>query len=127
MVTRRHEKGEKMTTLQDDLLHRAGFDVTFRELAILGECTGYYRFTPATVAHFRAKYPQMPVKIGNYAYVIETSAAGPRVEDGRIMRLIQFDITEPRRSVIVEEGAAAVKRVWEKLVKQAIAVERGEV
>jgi hypothetical protein len=116
-----------MTTLQDDLLRRAGFDLTFRELAILGECTGYYRFTPGTIAHFRAKYPQTPVKIGNYAYLIETSAAGPRVEDGRVMRLIQFDITDPRRSVIVEEGAAAVKRVWKGLVKQAIAIERGEV
>lgn len=115
-----------MTTLQDTLLSRGPFDVTFRELAILGECTGYYRFTPATVAFFRAKYPQTPVKIGNYAYLIETSGAGPRVEDGRVMRLIQFDITDPRRAVVVEEGAAAVKRVWKGLVKQAITIERGE-
>lgn len=115
-----------MTTLQETLLSRGPFDVTFRELAILGECLGFYRFEPCSVAFFRAKYPQTPVKIGNYAYLIETSGAGPRVEDGRIMRLIQFDITDPRRSVVVEEGTAAVKRVWQGLTKQAIALERGE-
>lgn len=113
-----------MTTLQAQLLARGPFDVTFRELAILGECTGYYRFDPGTVHFFRAKYPQTPIKIDNYAYLIETSAAGPRVGDGRIMRLIQFDIADPRRSIVVEEGAAAVKRVWKRLEQQAIDVER---
>lgn len=115
-----------MTTLQETLLLRGPFDVTFRELAILGECLGFYRFEPGSVAFFRAEYPQTPIKINNFAYVIETSAAGPRIADGRVMRLIQFDITDPRRSVVVKEGAAAVKRVWKKLVKQAIAIERGE-
>ena len=115
-----------MTTLQETLLLRGPFDVTFRELAVLGECLGYYRFEPGSVAFFRAKYPQSPIKIDNYAYVIETSAAGPQVEDGRIMRLIQFDISDPRRSVVVEEGAAAVKRVWKGLIKQAVDTERAE-
>lgn len=115
-----------MTTLQETLLLRGPFDVTFRELAILGECLGFYRFEPGSVAFFRAKYPQTPVKIDHYAYVIETSGAGPQVADGRIMRLIQFDISDPRRSIVVEEGAAAVKRVWKGLVNQAIAIERGE-
>lgn len=115
-----------MTTLQEILLSRGPFDLTFRELAILGECLGFYRFEPGTVAFFRAKYPQTPVKIGNYAYLIETSAAGLRVGDGRIMRLIQFDITDPRRSAVVEEGAATVKRVWKGLVSQAVTIERGE-
>lgn len=35
-----------MTRLQDNLLARGPFDVTFRELAILGECLGFYRFEP---------------------------------------------------------------------------------
>lgn len=113
-----------MTTLQENLLERGPFDVTFRELAILGECVGYYRFEPGTVAFFRAEYPEAPIKIGNYAYVIETSAAGPRIADGRVMRLIQFDITDPRQSVIVGEGTRAVKRAWKKLVKQGIDIER---
>lgn len=113
-----------MTTLQDNLLARGPFDVTFRELAILGECLGFYRFEPGTVALFRAKYPQTPIKIDNYAYLIETSAAGPRIADGRVMRLIQFDIADPRRSIVVEKGATAVKRVWKELEKQAIDIER---
>ena len=113
-----------MTTLQNNLLARGAFDVTFRELALLGECLGFYRFEPGTVAFFRAKYPQTPIKIDNYAYLIETSAAGPRVSDGRIMRLIQFDITDPRKSIVVEEGTAAVKRTWKALEKQAIDIER---
>ena len=114
-----------MTTLQEILLARGPFDVTFRELAILGECLGFYRFEPGSVAFFRAKYPQTPIKIDNYAYLIETSGAGPRIEDGRIMRLIQFDIADPRKSVVVEEGTAAVKRVWKALEKQGIDIERG--
>ena len=113
-----------MITLQEKLLARGPFDVTFRELAILGECLGFYRFEPGTVAFFRAKYPQTPIKIDNYAYLIETSAAGSRIEDGRIMRLIQFDIADPRKSVVVEEGTAEVKRVWKELEKQAIDIER---
>lgn len=115
-----------MTTLQDNLLARGPFDVTFRELAILGECLGFYRFEPGTVHSFKAKYPQSPIKIDHYAYLIETSAAGPRIADGRVMRLIQFDISDPRRSVVVEEGTAAVKRVWKKLEKQGIDIERAE-
>lgn len=115
-----------MTTLQENLLARGPFDVTFRELALLGECLGFYRFEPGTVAFFRAKYPQTPIKIDNYAYLIETSAAGPRIADGRVMRLIQFDIADPRRSIVVEEGAAVVKRVWKKLTKQGIDIERAE-
>ena len=114
-----------MITLQENLLARGPFDVTFRELAILGECLGFYRFEPASVAFFRAKYPQTPIKIDHNAYLIETSAAGPRIEDGRIMRLIQFDITDPRKSVVVEEGTAAVKRMWKALEKQGIDIERG--
>ena len=115
-----------MTTLQETLLLRGPFDVTFRELAVLGECLGYYRFEPGSVAFFRAKYPQIPIKIDHYAYLIETSAAGPRIADGRVMRLIQFDISDPRKSVVVEEGAAAVKRVWKQLEKQGIDIERAE-
>lgn len=114
-----------MTTLQETLLLRGPFDVTFRELAVLGECLGFHRFDPGSVHFFKAKYPQSPIKIDNYAYVIETSAAGPRVADRRIMRLIQFDITDPRNSVVVEEGTAAVKRMWKALVKQGIDIERG--
>lgn len=113
-----------MTTLQENLLARGPFDVTFRELASLGECLGFYRFDPGTVIFFRARYPQTPIKIDNYAYLIETSAARPRVEDGRVTRLIQFDIADPRRSVVVEEGTAAVKQTWKKLEKQAIDIER---
>jgi hypothetical protein len=114
-----------VTPLQENLLARGPFDVTFRELAILGECLGFYRFEPASVHFFRAKYPQTPIKIDNYAYLIETSGAGPRIEEGRIMRLIQFDITDPRKSVVVEEGTAAVKRMWKALEKQGIDIERG--
>lgn len=116
-----------MTTLQENLLARGPFDVTFRELAILGECLGFYRFEPGTVAFFYAEYPQTPIKIDNYAYLIETSAAGPRIGDGRIMRLIQFDIADPRKSVVVEEGTAAVKRVWKRLERQAIDIERAMI
>lgn len=116
-----------MTTLQENLLARGAFDVTLRELALLGECLGFYRFEPGTVAFFRAEYPQTPIKIDNYAYLIETSAAGPRVADGRVMRLIQFDIADPRRSIVVEVGATAVKRTWKKLEKQAIDIERAMI
>lgn len=112
-----------MTILQEDLLRRGPFGVTFRELAILGECSGYYRFTPTTIKFFHAHYPESPLRIDGYAYVIEISSAGPHMPSGRIMRLIQFDISDPCRSIVAETGKAAVKRVWQALYRQALHAE----
>jgi hypothetical protein len=85
-----------MTTLQNTLLSRGPFDVTFRELELSSESAcGLTGSTPCSVAFFRAKYPQTPVKIGNYAYLIERAATGRGWRHGRVMRLIQFDITDP--------------------------------
>lgn len=108
-----------MTALQNDLLRRGPFAIQFRELAILGECTGYYRFTPATIKHFRARYPEQPIRIDSCAYVIETS----NTEGSRVTYLIQFDILDPRKSVVIEKGTA-VKRVWKGLFRQALDLEK---
>jgi hypothetical protein len=113
-------------SFQDELLTRGPFGVCFDEITTLCEYHHFHRFSVSTVRFFRARYPERPIKIDGYVYVYETSAAGPRVSDGRVTRIIQVDIASPNSSRVVEEGKAAVKRVWTGLIKQAIALERGD-
>ena len=115
-----------MTLYQQTLLSKGPFDVRFDELQTLCAYHEYHYFDAGNIRFFRSKFPEQPIKIGSYVYVIETLAAGPRVSDGRQTRLIQVSIVNPKASQIVETGAA-VKRVWKGLVKQAIDIERAAV
>jgi hypothetical protein len=125
LIVKRKGDTTEMTSYQNDLLGRSPFGVRFDEVATLCTYHHYYRFSPGTVRVFRARFPQDPIRIDGYIYLIEISAAGPRVSDGRVTRLIQVDIANPTASRIVESGAA-VKRAWKELVKQAIDLERAE-
>lgn len=116
-----------LSPYQDNLLRLGPFGVKFDDVQTLCNYHHFYRFSESTVRAFRARFPEQPVKIGEYIYVIETSAAGPRISDGRVARLIQVSIVNPKESQIVETGAAAVKRVWKGLIRQAIDIERAMV
>lgn len=116
-----------LSTYQDNLLNSGPFNVRFDQIQTLCHYHCYYRFTPDSMRFFRARITEQPIKIGEYMYLIETSAAGPRISDGRITRLIQVSIVNPQDSQIVETGTAAVKRVWKGLFRQAIDIERAMV
>lgn len=109
---------------QEKLLNSGPFDVRFDQIQTLCHYHCYYRFTPDSMRFFRARITEGPIKIGEFVYLIETSAAGPRTSNGRIKRLIQVSILNPQESEIVETGAAAVKRVWKGLVEQAREIEK---
>ena len=112
-----------LSPYQESVLSKGPFDVRFDELQTLCAYHGRYYFDASSIRFFRSRFPEKPIKIGEYLYIIETLAAGPRVSDGRRTRLIQVKITNPQDSQIVETGAA-VKRVWKALVKHATDIER---
>lgn len=116
-----------LSLYQDNLLRLGPFGVKFDDVQTLCNYHHFYRFSASTIRAFRARFPEQPIKIGKYIYVIETSAAGPRISDGRVARLIQVSVVNPGDSQIVETGTAAVKRVWKGLVRQAIDLERAMV
>jgi hypothetical protein len=116
-----------LSPYQENLLALGPFGVRFDDVQTLCSYHFFYRFSESTVRVFRARFPEQPVKIGEYIYLIETSAAGPRISDGRIARLIQVSIVNPQDSQIVETGTAAVKRVWKGIIKQGIDIERAVI
>ena len=114
---------EYQSEFQRRLLDAGPFDVQFEAIQTLCHYHCYYRFTPDSMRFFRARITEGPVKIGEYVYLIETSAAGPRTSDGRITRLIEVSIVNPQESKIVETGAA-VKKAWKSIMGQAQNIEK---